>query len=43
MKVAEEKQAVPMHLAWRSDHQGKALTWFARELNKRRELDRLLK
>lgn len=32
-QVAEAKPSIPLHLAWRSDHSGRALAWFVERLS----------
>ncbi|MBT9613349.1 MAG: LysR family transcriptional regulator [Burkholderiales bacterium] len=33
-QVAEPKPAIPLHLAWRTDHAGRALAWFVERLER---------
>ncbi|MGH7865167.1 MAG: hypothetical protein ACREQB_09265, partial [Candidatus Binataceae bacterium] len=41
-KVAEAKQDVPLWIAWRSAHEGRAIRWFVRRISDRRARLRLL-
>ena len=34
-QVAEPKPAIPLHLAWRTDHAGRALAWFVERFHNR--------
>lgn len=33
-QVAEPKPAIPLHLAWRTDHEGRSLAWFVERLER---------
>ena len=42
-RTQEPRQAIPLYLAWRTSHRGKALQWFAKRLQEPGALEQLLK